>query len=1239
MAPTVNHAEDLGTVIRRTYREAGVRQEDLAAAVGVSQSTISDWVNGRSEPSVSQIVALDRACGQPNGYIMRQAGLLDETTVERELDHIGAPAHPTLRRAARVEPRPADRRGYRSVVERRFAALRQVLQPLTGRRPLVAADEDLALADYDARLGRRGAEGAGSSVALWHARYTEWAEALDWLRSRTDGQPERLATDDVAGLGDRQAFLGVEVCDGAGNPLLGLSRDREIAARTARGLQDAAIGGTNVPAHLWHGHLLHGRSTTQAAEQARAQGDPRRTFDRWTWRAGLGVPEVYPARLATDLRNLLRSLENSLDRPSETLPNEGLPPALITQRIVPFLGRQAELEVLGQEWAAVQRGGSRVVLVVGDPGMGKSQLIYEFVRSIHMSAAVLASRPSISRTRAHAEMAELVRQISNRGIRSSSPTSAMIDEGGLRALRRLLPDVFGTDDELAGSATVMADQTALYDAIGGLLRRASAREPVVVVIEDLHAATADSMRGVAALIEQRIPRLLILLTSRRREAGSDAVDDLTEIARSTGSLQAIRLGELTEADLMQLTQQTAVLPKAGDRSAFVAALYRRTGGHPFFVTSLLELIARSDDPRPSGQLDRSNVPTDIADHITRRFTQLAPGTQSVLRAAAVIGDDLDVALLARILDQSPDDIVRAAVELEGVGLIASVEEHPGRVRFAHELIRDAIYWPMPSLSRAQLHRAAALAIQPVYTPELVATYAHHCYEAAGTYPDMRAQSVEASVQAGRDSMARLAFSDAVDHYRRALEHATSDDERARVGAGLGDALWRFGDMVQARQELELAMLIARRLGTAELLAEIATTLSAVTDQSNLSDPIQRALYEEVLRLLPEDEVFWRVRLLAAIARETEARLAPQVLPRIVEQTLDLASQADDPATQAYGYYIQHDALLSDLDGARRAQAAAQMAEAAAAANDPYLLCVSHGHLLHGALEGLDRAAVDAAIKACDDTARRFRYPYARWQTALYRAGLALFQSPLTEAKAAIEHAYAVGQPLGYGEVELMYLIQSNFLYRELGQVEKNEAIVRDGAANYELMAWKAMLACGLCEAEDATRHAEATPLLEEFESLGLDQIPRDATYPLTLSFLAQAYAYRRDRRGAILLLPVLKACRRRHPVGPGTATYWGSMDYHLGLLHATVGEHDEAIACFETAMALDRNMDASLWNSHTLVAQAQVLRARAQAGDRLQASRLEAKARRLARRFGYKRIEQVLDGKRPAHLAASADPS
>lgn len=1128
---------------------------------------------------------------------------------------------------------PRSDRGQQHVKleDRRAEALRAVRRQLATRRPLVPSDEDRPLAGFEReRLGRRADEGAGISAALWHARYTEWAVALDWLRNASGGQSQRLDSVELHGLGDLQAFSKIDVHDGLGRLLSSPERDRELVTRVVAALHKAAVSEENVPAQLWRDYVLEGFSAEDAAARAAGRDRPtsgdRRGFDRWTWRGGLGAPDAYPARKEKHLRNLLRCLERSLEQPTNTLAKGGLPPALVTNRIGgPLVGRAAELDALVREWEAARHGGNRVVLISGPAGIGKSELSYEFARMVCSSAAVVASRPSLSGTRAHAEVADLARQL----IHLEGSTSALgaVGEAERRSLRRLLPEEIGGENVHGELANPAGDLTALHEAIAGLLRRASSREPIVVVIEDLHAATPGSFGIVCDLVEQRIPGVLFLLSYRLGEPESRPVEQLAEVARQTGPFQRLEPGEFAEADLVQLVEEL----DPGDRMVGLGpSLYRKTRGHPFFTISLLRSIMRDDLAAPWAQLDGANVPVEIDDHIAWRLSRLSLRSQQALQMASVIGYDIEIDLLASSLDQTLDDTVTSAVmELEEASLLDCTDECPGFVRFPHELVRDAIYEKLPLLDRARRHRAVALAIREAYTPELVTAYAHHCYQAAMTYADMRSRSVDASMEAARDSIVRMAYGEAVSHYRRALEHTHSGEQRTRLKAGLGDALWRAGDLSEARQQLEQATVAAREQDSSELLAQIATTLAAVAYQSNTSDPELRALYQEALDRLPQEEVFWRVRLLTAIGRETSPLLAPQVLPQIADLTLKLAYKDDDPATRAYGYFIQHDALLSQLDAAGRVRVAEKMADEAETANDPYLLCASNGHQVNAALELLAATAVRDAIDACEQTAERFRYPYARWQAALYRGGSALFQKPLAEAEDAIEHARTIGEPLGYGEVELMYLVQFSFLYRELGRIEETEPIVRQGAAQYELMAWKAGLACGLCE---RGRGQEATPLLQEFERIGLNHLPRDGTYPLTLSFLAQAYTYRRDRRRASQLLPIVRACVRRHPVASGSATYWGSMEYHLGLLHATLGHYTDAISCFNAAYALDQQMQAPLWECHTLIAHAQTLQARNHPGDQWTASRREDEARDIARRFAYRRAEMELNGVSPTHI-------
>lgn len=912
----------------------------------------------------------------------------------------------------------------------------------------------------------------------------------------------------------------------------------------------------------------------------------------------------------------------------------GLPTTLVTRLVGPFVGRRIELDTIMKEWDAVRTGGNGVVLISGEAGVGKSELVHEFARSLGSAASVVASRPSLSGTRAHATMSDLVRQIMLLG--GEPLTSDSIDELGARALRRLVPDVWGTEKHDVGSVNPAGELMALYDAIGALLQLASSQRPIVVVVEDLHAATSDSTRAIAALVEQRIPGVLFVLTRRLHEPGSTAIGDLAEVARMTGSFRSLELGELAEEDLIELTRD---LPFHHAPLHIGTELHRRTGGHPFYATSILELIAREGPATSSEHLSRSQVPNDITEHIARRLATLTPRAQHVLDIASVIGDEFELDLWARVLQRPLDDsFIELLGEVDDTGLVADLSGRPGWLRFSHELVRDAVYWRLSALRRAQIHRGVLDALGEA--AELVAVRAHHCYAAAGMYVDLRLCSIDLSIAAARDAIDRMAYGDAVQHYGRALHFAESNERRARIGAGLGDALWRQGDLVEAGRQLERAAAFARELGSVDLLAEIATTISAVAFQSVASDERRRDLYEEVLALLPQEEIFWRVRLMTAVIREVAPWQISAALRRKVAPALRQAVNDDDPATRAYAHLIRHDAQLADRDSGRRARTAGQVIAAAEAAGDPHLLCEGYGFMLFAALERADLEAAHDAIERCEHTAERFRSPYARWQAALHRAGLAVFQRPLAEARTAIDHAREVGNALAYSEVGHMHAIQSALLRRELGRVSRIDDIAPRGAESYDLPVWKAAAAIGLCETRGGSQPERAVPLLDDIVRGGLDRVLPDRSYTMVLAYLAEAFAYLRDDIGAGLVLPFAQASARRHPIVVRAAIYCGSMDYHLGLLHATLGQYEEATACFEAAYAIEEHMEAPLWTCHTLVAHAQALRARDSSGDGNAAGQLEARAQIIADKYGYIRAQEQLNGSRPPQIAApSRQPS
>jgi tetratricopeptide (TPR) repeat protein len=1094
--------------------------------------------------------------------------------------------------------------------------------------------------------------GTRTQIVNWHGRYTEWADALDELREVLGGSS---SLDDpavaVAGFGQRRAFSEILVPGPSGIALTGKSRDEALASISLAGLRAAAADPANVSARLWAHYVIDGMSMEHAVETLQQAGvedlgnaeDPR-TFKRTTWLAGLGTLDFYPAKRARDLQALLRHLEEALDRLLDTSLALPMPRALASKRVrpdAPFVGREVERRTLHAAWDAVEGGDHAVVLVYAGAGMGKSELVYEFASTVREVATIVASEPSRSYNQPHAQVDELLKQLLDLAS-SIDPALPQLSEAGRRAIRRRFPDWWppgedtptATSDTPSPPAVLGDDKQALHEATAALVEVVAARRPLVVVVEDLHDAEDDSLLAILSLIEERKARVLIVLTLRATSGPrSERIADLVAgSAGRAGPFDIILLEELPKEDLVELVD---AVYNGSDRAELATRLFARTHGQPLYATSLLQSALRQTAGAAAELLKKLGPPADLAAYIRLRRAELRELEQRALEAASVIGRSFDLDLLARVLGESHTEVVAVIDALDDCGFVAQADR-AGRAQFRHPLLREAVYRGTKKSTRANLHRAAAHALGSGTTPEQVSSYERHCRKASALHMEMHPLAVEAALLVAQNSVNRLAYAHAARTCQNAIAFAHTPSERARLLAQLGDAVWRWGDLQQARDHLQRAAGEARKVPPpdgVEVLASIAATLSVVSYQSNGSDPDMLALYEGALNLLPAEEVFWRVRLRTALAREAPTLFATRDLPEITQTTIDQAEQSGDPATQAYGRLLRSEVLLDELDPRPRIGVAKELVAAAEAAEDPYLLTIGHAVGLQAGLESLDRPTVDRSLEAVQAVATRFRFKFAQWHADALTAGRALYQLPLDHAAAAIERARETG-PLGYGEVDLLYLVQWGFLMRELGRISDTEDFVRDGATKLKLLAWKAALACGLCEVDSGSRADEAAPLLAEFEEKGLDRLRRDGTYPLTLSFLAQAYAYRRDQVNAGKLLPVITACLGRHPATV-PSTYWGSMDYYKGLLHATCEDFDTALSCFDRALEHDERIGSPLWRCHTLVARSQARRARQGATDS-GAAHDEAEARAIADRNGYLRALQELDREHPQLIEAPA---
>ena len=645
-----------------------------------------------------------------------------------------------------------------------------------------------------------------------------------------------------------------------------------------------------------------------------------------------------------------------------------------------LIGRDDALAAL--EAAVVTRNHLGLALVSGEPGIGKTALVAEFAR-------------------------------------------------GRRTLWYRNPSDFGVPSPTGDPATAQARwHRAVADHLAGLARV----EPLVIVVEDLHAADPGTLTLIEHLTDPPLAAPILLVATHR----------------STDPPHAL-LSRLAQADPLRLTlgglpqPQTHALVRAtlghdvDDTTA--AAIQERSGGNPFYVRELARLIDTGSPGVAPGVAPSvlpgvapsvppgvapgvAGVPPGVRDVVRHRLAQLPAPTHDVVRRAAILGPEFDLALLpAEGLHSGGEmlDAIESAVER---GFVEEIEA--GRFRFAHALVRDAVYEGLSRTRRAAWHAEAAAAVRRL-RPDDVEAFAHHLDLAASSDPTAAGLASTAGSAAARYA-ARVAAEQAerrfephraVRWWRTALRHGggASARTRAELIMGLARSLAVTGELGEARRLRGAAIELAA--GDAALTTRVICAFDvpaswAANDDPAMARQIADAAAEALRsphldmegspgsdgeRLLgsggvrspgSEGERSRRVRedrcrLLATIAMElrNEGGAAAR---EAAEEAVRLARGLDDPALLAYalnGLFLQtfHRAGLAS----ERADIGAELLDLAERHG-----LVSYrvlGHLLliqtQAALD--DFAGADRHAEAADRLAEEYRIPLVDVFTAGYRA--------------------------------------------------------------------------------------------------------------------------------------------------------------------------------------------------------------------------------------------------------------
>jgi tetratricopeptide (TPR) repeat protein len=727
------------------------------------------------------------------------------------------------------------------------------------------------------------------------------------------------------------------------------------------------------------------------------------------------------------------------------------------------------------------------------------------------------------------------------------------------------------------------------------------------LIEDMHAADPSSVRLLQFLSHAlRDARVLLVATYRDTEftlpsdlAGFDSI--------ALGGLDATTL-----RDWSRVRFGVALAPP------LVAQLVEATAGNALLADAVFTSIARAGGPESASTvLSRFRLPEPIAQAVRRGLQSLPDATRRVLAIASVIGRDFDVAMLRTVAESQGSNVVDALGPATGswvreVGL--------GRFEFSHGMVRDALYTALPPGERAAFHRRVGEALARGETS--ADTLAHHFLQA--TPAGDATLAVSYSIQAGNDAHRRLAYEEAVQHFRNALDaHRLGEPDealRTDVLIGLGNALRCNGDGTLAIETFERAYEAARATNDALRLARAADGYA--TAQTNIVDPSLIERLGAALAVIGDRDKLLHARLTAHFARASTFGPDVDVPDRTGREAVALARDVGDLGTLAVALAARRWSLRGTTPHAERIAFSTEAVATALAAGDISLACQARAWTIADHLEGGRRTEMRREMRAQAREAAMLREPSLALGVLRSRTLLANLEGRFDEAAQLAEEALAHAQQHGDQNGTVIYWIARAAPLRVAMRFGEMEPFVTAFNSLFRMKSgWACLHPVILIE---TGRPEEARPLFDELASNDFADIRCDVNYATSLSYLCETAALLGDRTRSEHLYPLMAPFAGTHIVISLGTGYNGPVDRCLGLLAETMGNLDLAIEHYESALQACDEVHAHSYAARTRFHLARARWERNANGDRTRARREIAEATSAARRMAQASLLHAL---------------
>ena len=462
-----------------------------------------------------------------------------------------------------------------------------------------------------------------------------------------------------------------------------------------------------------------------------------------------------------------------------------------------FAGREKEMEKLRSAFDDAFAGRGSVVMLVGEPGIGKTRTAQE----VETYARVRGADVLWGRTHESSGAPPYLPwiQVGNTWGSRNDRAAMRPKLGGAAAhLTRLFPELEqdgyppppeGIEPEIA--------QFQLFDAYVTFVRAIADVSPAVLILDDLHWADRPTLKLLQHLARE-LASMRVLIVGTYRDTDVDRTHPLSEALAELNREGAFERISLRGLSRQEVSDYIGAVQQSEPAAELARRIHEETEGNPFFLSEMVNLMAE-EGTLTRDTLTDVRLPEGVREALGRRLDRLSNEANEMLKVASVVGREFAHETLSLVTEHS-DDMLLGLVE-EGLGgRVIEESGQPGTYRFTHALMRETLLDELSTTRRVRLHGLIGEALEQRYgdrARDRASELAHHFVESAALKKEHAERALQYSGVAGQEALERLAWSDAAVHFEHALEQVHGEGasnlwEEAELQQGLGTAYVTMG---------------------------------------------------------------------------------------------------------------------------------------------------------------------------------------------------------------------------------------------------------------------------------------------------------------------------------------------------------------------------------------------------------------------------------------------------------------